>query len=319
MFRKYFAVCLAVCFSFVTLTVLLLDTPVQGQNYLVPAASAVAKPAADTAKLPPSAAVVAEPDYPDPTTVKTLSDKDLNKLFDRMSTHYSKDAVLFNNIGAAYFERKDYANAEASIRRAIILNDHPAFLTNLSIIYDTQSRYSEALSAAQRAVDQAPRYVRGKVQLCELLLLTKRDADAVLCYNELAKITTLDEYSQTLDAIAYQRTGNADKVIAMMEPLVRQSNATGLMFNTLGYAYFMKKRYREAVDAFRQAVESEPDSSALRYNLAIALDSVNDHDGALMQYSLIKTSDPQRADALLKGLTRNQIIYVDTAAARTKH
>ena len=104
----------------------------------------------------------------------------------------------------------------------------------------------------------------------------------------------------------------------MIEPLVHGPNATALMFNTLGNAYFSKKCYRQAIDSFKQGTELDPDSPAIRYNLAIALETVNDHDGALMQYSLMKKTDPKLADTLYRGLNRDKIIYVDEATASKK-
>ena len=109
----------------------------------------------------------------DPMAVSSFSDDQLNETFNKMAAGYSKNAVLFNNIGATFYKRQMYDKAELAVRHAIAINYHPAFLTNLSIIYDTQDRYPEAISAAERAVNQSPRYARARNQLCELLMVTK--------------------------------------------------------------------------------------------------------------------------------------------------
>ena len=90
------------------------------------------------------------------------------------------------------------------------------------------------------------------------------------------------------------------------------------MFNALGYAYYMKKRYTEAADAFKQGVEIEPDSGPLRYNLAMVLTAVNDRAGALAQYNMMKTKSPDTADKLYRALNRDKIIYVGDASAVKK-
>ena len=250
----------------------------------------------------------------DPLSVKSFSDDQLNQTFDKMSSQYSRNAVLFNNIGAVYFERKMYDKAELAIRHAIILNNHPAFLTNLSIIYDTQGKALDAISAAQRAVDQSPRYVRARKQLCELLTYSNRNADSIICLDELAKLAPLDDLEETYYAVASIRTGNPDKAISILTPLVHGPLPTATMFNTLGYAYFLKKRYGQAADAFKQGVEINPDSAELRYNLAVVLTAVNDRAGALAQYSLMKTKSPGMADQLYRALNRDKIIYVNNAS-----
>ena len=98
----------------------------------------------------------------DPMAVSSFSDDQLNETFNKMAAGYSKNAVLFNNIGATFYKRQMYDKAELAVRHAIAINYHPAFLTNLSIIYDTQDRYPEAISAAERAVNQSPRYARAR-------------------------------------------------------------------------------------------------------------------------------------------------------------
>ena len=89
----------------------------------------------------------------DPLSIKSFSDEQLISTFEKMSAGYSKNAILFNNIGATFYKRKMYDMAEAAFKRAIVLNNDPAFLTNLSIIYDTQNRLTDAIDLAQRALD----------------------------------------------------------------------------------------------------------------------------------------------------------------------
>ena len=247
-----------------------------------------------------------------------FSDEELNQTFDKMSAQYSKNAVLFNNIGASYFQRKMYDKAEAALKRAIILNAHPAFLTNLSRVYDVENRLPEAISAAQRATTQAPKYARGRSQLCELLVMSKRNTDAVLCYDELAKFSSLDPVAQTLYALSYLRMGNADKAISIVTPLAKSAQPTPAIYNVLGFAYYQKKRYQQAVDAFKQAVELEPDSANLRYNLAMALTATDNRIGALTQYKLVKEQDAQIADQLYRYLYRDKIIFVNDMNASKK-
>jgi len=254
----------------------------------------------------------------DTQSVKSFSDEQLNETFDKMSLQYSKNAVLFNNIGATYYTRKMYDKAESALRRAIILNNHPAFLVNLSILYDSQGRLTEAVSAAQRAVMQAPRYGRARTQLCELMLVAKRNSDTVLCYDELAKIAPLDSLAQTYYALATLKSGDADRAISLISPLLKGQQTTPLMFDVLGFAFYQKKKFAQASNAFKQGVELNPDSSQLRFNLAMSLTAINDRAGALSQYKLMKDRNPDLADQLYRALYRDEIIYVDGGMASKK-
>jgi tetratricopeptide (TPR) repeat protein len=235
-----------------------------------------------------------------------------------MSSQNSKNAFLFNEIGAAYFERNMYDKAEAAVKRAISLNDQPSFQTNLSVIYEKESRLPDAISTAQRAVTEAPKYIRARAQLCELLILSKRDTEALACYDEFARITPLDELEQTYYAVGLMHLGDADKVISTLTPLVSGRQPTALMYNTLGYAFYLNKSYPQAATAFKHGVELDPDNPHIRYNLAIVLNAQNDRAGALSQYNLIKRSNPSLADQLYRGLNQDKIIYVNESKTSKK-
>lgn len=254
----------------------------------------------------------------DVTKLNDLSDDELNALFDRISTTYSRDAVLFNNVGVAYYKRKLYDKATESIKRAIMINNHPAFLTNLSIIFDELGRTAEAMAAVQRAVGQAPRYARAREQMCELMMVGKRNADTIICYDELRKLAPLDAMAQTYYAVALLRSGSSEKAIALLEPITGGPQPPALTFNVLGYAYFQKKRYDRASEAFKRGVEIDPDNAELRYNLAISLAASNNRIGALSQYDLMKEKAPALADRLYRTLYRDKIIFVDENMASKK-
>ena len=251
----------------------------------------------------------------DPSKIKDLSDKDLDDVFNNMSARFSNDPVTFNNIGASYFERKTYDKSETALRHAIALNNHPAFLTNLSIVYDVQGKKSEATTMAQRAVAQAPRYYRARSQLCQLTMDSKRDADTVACFEEMSKFTQLDPLDQTYYALVLMRCHELDKAISILTPLVQGPQPTALMLNTLGNAYYYKKRYSKAADAFKRGTEIDPDNAELRFNLAISLTAVNNREGALSQYDLMKDHNPKLAEQLYRYLYRDKIIFVDQQGA----
>jgi Flp pilus assembly protein TadD len=290
-------------------------SPIAAQSPVDPNSSTASK--ADTASLK-SEQKTDFSETIDPLSVSSYSDEDLDKTFNRMVAEYSKNAVLLNNIGASYFDRKMYDKAENALRRAIALNDHPAFLTNLSIVYDVEKRIPEAITTAQRAVTQSPRYVRARTQLCELMMVTKRNQDAVLCYDEMAKVTQLDPLAQTYYAFVTLKDGETDKAISMISSVIKAGQPTALMYNVLGRAYFEKKRYSQAAGAYKEAVEIDPNNPQLRYNLAMSLTATNDRAGALSQYNLMKGNSPDLADQLYRVLYSDKIIYVNDATAFSK-
>src|SRR5436853_4336590 len=108
-------------------------TQAQIKNNLLPASSSTLKTSAATPRsdqsttrssnTAPATDVAAGLDS---AKIKEMSDTDLDGVFDSMVSHYSKDAVIFNNIGASYYGRKMYDKAESALHHAIALNNHPA-------------------------------------------------------------------------------------------------------------------------------------------------------------------------------------------------
>ena len=49
-------------------------------------------------------------------SVSSFSDDQLNETFNKMAAVYSKNAVLFNNIGATFYKRQMYDKAELAVR-----------------------------------------------------------------------------------------------------------------------------------------------------------------------------------------------------------
>ena len=85
------------------------------------------------------------------------------------------------------------------------------------------------------------------------------------------------------------------KVIAA----VPEDNRTPKMEDALGAAYEQLKQTKEAIAAFRRAVDLEPDDADARDALAQALLNDNQLDEALKQYKELTEADPENAVALI--------------------
>ena len=147
-------------------------------------------------------------------------------------------------------------------------------------------------------------------------MVTKRNADAVQCYDELAKLTTLDAAAETYYSIALMREGDADRVISILSPLVQAPYPTVLMYNTLGYAYYMKKR---AIRKRPTPLSRRSSSTRTIQTFGTILRSCSRPKTTvpeLAQYNLIKRTATPLADQLYRDLNRDKIIYVNEAASK---
>ena len=68
--------------------------------------------------------------------------------------------------------------------------------------------------------------------------------------------------------------------------------------NNLGIAYGVLGKYKEATEAFKQAIRINPDDTDARLSLGIAYLSLNDRGSAVEQYKILKSLDPKLAKKL---------------------
>ncbi|HBE73583.1 MAG TPA: hypothetical protein DDW31_05805 [candidate division Zixibacteria bacterium] len=61
----------------------------------------------------------------------------------------------------------------------------------------------------------------------------------------------------------------------------------------LGKFYYLNQKYDQAVEEYRQAVELDPRNTDARYNLGIALETINDLEGARDTFEKLLELDPE--------------------------
>lgn len=66
----------------------------------------------------------------------------------------------------------------------------------------------------------------------------------------------------------------------------------------------MGYKYQEAVDAFKQAIEINPDDAKLHYFIGNVYILLNDKDSALKKYEILKYLDTQLANELFQKIIK---------------
>jgi tetratricopeptide (TPR) repeat protein len=56
--------------------------------------------------------------------------------------------------------------------------------------------------------------------------------------------------------------------------------------------------YKEAIEAYKQAIRTNPDDADAHYNLGLTYAFLNDGDSALEHYEILKSLDSERANEL---------------------
>jgi serine/threonine-protein kinase len=204
-----------------------------------------------------------------------------------------------------------YDSSEAGLQQAISLADaaialdpryarahaEKAFALYLLTSYFSQDSaqsyqgYADAEQAVRKAIELSPRLPRGHVVLAKVLTAELRLGDALDEYRKAAAVDSgnsdfLTEYSQFLDQVARPDDGlaTANRAAALdpLNPRAVSMQAT---------AYFIGKRYPEALEAGQQVLELAPERRTEHNFLGDALTLMGKADEARAQYALAPPDD----------------------------
>jgi Flp pilus assembly protein TadD len=115
-----------------------------------------------------------------------------------------------------------------------------------------------------------------------------------LCSDLLAVIP--DSYSlYYLRATLNQKAGNTQDALKDYSFLVQQKKADYLVMNNMGVIYAKGNFFKEATDAFSQAIKLNPYIAKPHENLAAVLLRLKDYPAAAEEYNIALTLDPGNA------------------------
>ena len=94
-------------------------------------------------------------------------------------TTYRTPHFAYNNIGLAFFKKKEYEKAVENYRKALShFNAYPACHRNLAMVYDVLDRHEQAVHAYKRAISYAPDEPGAYLELGRLYLKLGRIDEA---------------------------------------------------------------------------------------------------------------------------------------------
>jgi len=148
-------------------------------------------------------------------------------------------ADAHNNLGNIHKEAGELAEAEACYRRAIACHGHHLdALSNLALVLEVQQRFQEASQAYAELIDQAP-----QLSLAHYLMgmYLRRHVDEI---------------------------GDLEQAVACFRSAIRCDDGNVRALDALGVTLYMLGRHGEAVGAYRDWLEREPDNPVPRHMLA---------------------------------------------------
>lgn len=222
-----------------------------------------------------------------------IQQKELDKadaLADGMIRDFPKKADGYRLKGLVQFQRKQYAEATASLQNAVKIVPTLDAYYYLGLSSYNRGEYEGALSHFRKVLDHAPQARQARLMTAMVLLAQKRTDDAITEINKVIK-----QHEQ--DAEAYNLLGSAYMAKGMFEEGVQALN-TALKINPKsadahikkGSYYFTVGKTGEGEAELLAAVQVAPDQLGNRLLLAA---------------TYLRTNKPQKAFDLLKAGLNN--------------
>ncbi|MGZ4789037.1 MAG: tetratricopeptide repeat protein [Terriglobales bacterium] len=117
-------------------------------------------------------------------------------------------------------------------------------------------------------------------------------------FKSAVKLQPGSEEAVTLLAYLYNDEGNPTKATEVLTA-VPESDRTSKLYAALGFTYEQQHKYKDAVKAYRSAVDQDHDNLEAMRGLAQNLLNDNQPDAALEQYKAIVDADPHDAQSYL--------------------
>jgi tetratricopeptide (TPR) repeat protein len=161
-------------------------------------------------------------------------------------------------LGKKFFQQRDYRKAEEYLRRVAQNNQHYADVHNmLGVIYHSESRFSDAIAAFEKALDINPNYTEALMNLAVLNNDLGNYSDARKLYDTLRK-----------RGKAVTPKGKAKKGDEFIEPVVKGKLTN--MHADLADIYCGLGLYAQAIDEYERALALNPKYTDIKTKLGIA-------------------------------------------------
>src|SRR5438270_1721974 len=100
-------------------------------------------------------------------------------------------------------------------------------------------------------------------------------------------------------AYLYNEEGDTKKAVEVLQSLP-DSQRSSKLYSVLGYTFEQQRDFKQAMSAYRHAIEIDKDNLDAQRGLANSLLGDNQIDAALEQYKLVSDNDPQDVSAYVR-------------------
>ena len=162
----------------------------------------------------------------------------------------------------------------------------------------TNSVLKLAIEQYEQIVKIEPQNVDDHLLLGRLYRLNNDLQKAETEFKTAVKLQPDSEEAVTTLAYLYNEEGDTTRAVQTLSS-VPDAGRSAKMYSALGYTYEQQKQYKEAINAYRRAIELDRDNLDAIRGLAENLMNDGQTDAALEQYKIIADANPEDAQTYL--------------------
>lgn len=188
-----------------------------------------------------------------------------------------KDTDALNELGWCQFKSANQKDATETINKVFAIDkDNIKSLAYLGVIYDSSENYTKAYENWSRCVILAPKNTDYKINLGKACINTEKYDEAISAYNSALELDKkADNAYLGLGIAKLQKALTNDKssanllneALVIFKTITAKDAKNTVAWTNLGVCYQKNKKYKDAANAYKKALELNPNSSEAKANL----------------------------------------------------
>jgi Flp pilus assembly protein TadD len=171
--------------------------------------------------------------------------------------------------------------------------DNPDWMrwNNLGIAYLDQLQYADAMAAFDHVVKLRPDYADGHINVGLTYIEWEKYSEARASLEEALMLSPSNARALYYLALVERRSAHPDAEIADLQKVVEQYPQSRDARRELGISYYQQHQYDEAIQEFQALQAIDPDDLAAHYNLSILYRRTGQKAKASEQAALFATKE----------------------------
>jgi tetratricopeptide (TPR) repeat protein len=163
----------------------------------------------------------------------------------------------------------------------------------------SQNMLQLAIEQYQEIIKRDPKSLEDHLLLGRLYRLNNDMVKSEQEFRTAVQLQPDSEEAVSTLSYLYNEEGNYNRALNILLS-IPESNRSSKLYAALGYTYEQKKDYKDAIQAYRKAVDADHDNLDAMRGLAQNLLNDNQPEAALDQYKQITEADPQDAQSYMR-------------------